>query len=128
MTQNVRNEIMDTRTEFTKKVIKLIKAIPEGKVATYGLIAKLAGKPQGSRGVGWILHSSTHGNGLPWQRVIKSGGTLSFPEMSNSYLRQKRLLELEGVEFNNGKINLKKYLWDKKIRETENRYTPRSKK
>jgi methylated-DNA-protein-cysteine methyltransferase-like protein len=106
---------IDERTEFTKKVIKLIKAIPEGKVATYGLIAKLAGKPQGSRGVGWILHSSSHGHELPWQRVIKSGGTLSFPEMTEPYFRQKRLLELEGVTFTNGKIDLKKYLWDKKL-------------
>lgn len=115
---------MDTRTDFTKKVIKLIKAIPEGKVATYGLIAKLAGKPQGSRGVGWILHSSTQGNDLPWQRVIKSGGSLSFPLMSSEYLRQKRLLELEGVEFtSSGKIDLKKYLWSKKPPINENRYT-----
>lgn len=114
---------MDTRTEFTKKVIKLIKAIPEGKVATYGLIATLAGKPQGSRGVGWILHSSTSGNDLPWQRVVKSGGKLSFPEMTEPYFRQKRLLELEGVIFTNRKIDLKKYLWNKKIREKKNLYT-----
>lgn len=106
---------MDTKTEFSKKVIKLIKSIPEGKVATYGLIAKLAGKPQGSRGVGWILHSSSYAHELPWQRVIKSGGTLSFPEMSEAYLRQKRLLELEGVFMTNGKINLDTYLWNKKL-------------
>lgn len=114
---------MDESTEFTKKVIKFIKAIPEGKVATYGLIAKLAGKPQGSRGVGWILHSSSHGHELPWQRVIKSGGKLSFPEMTEPYFRQKRLLELEGVTFTNGKIDLKKYLWDKKVRCTSKKVT-----
>lgn len=118
---------MDSRTDFTKNVIKMIKAIPEGKVATYALIAKLAGKPQGSRGVGWILHSSTHGQSLPWQRVIKSGGKLSFPEMSPEYLRQKRLLELEGVKFTNGKVDLKVYLWSKKPKES-NRFTPQSKK
>lgn len=104
----------DTKTEFTKKVLKLIKSIPEGKVATYGQIAKLAGKPQGSRGVGWILHSSSYAHELPWQRVIKSSGTLSFPEMSSGYIRQKRLLELEGVSVEKGKVNLKIYLWNKK--------------
>ncbi len=108
------NDIKDTRTDFTKKVIQTVKAIPEGKVATYGLIAKLSGKPQGSRGVGWILHSSSHGEELPWQRVIKSDGKLSFPEMSGPYIRQKRLLELEGVPLTNGKVDLKKYLWNKK--------------
>ena len=118
---------MDVRSEFTKKVIKLIKTIPEGRVATYGLIAKLAGKPQGSRGVGWILHSSTSGHDLPWQRVIKSSGHLSFPEMSSQYLRQKRLLELEGVILTNGKVNLKEYLWDKKIKTQHERYVPKKK-
>lgn len=118
---------MDSRTDFTKNVIRMIKAIPEGKVATYALIAQLSGKPQGSRGVGWILHSSSHGHSLPWQRVIKSGGKLSFPEMSPEYLRQKRLLELEGVEFTNGKVDLKIYLWNKKPKDP-NRFTPQTKK
>ena len=117
--------LKDERTEFTKKVIQLIKAIPKGKVATYGLIATLAGKPQGSRGVGWILHSSTRGNDLPWQRVIKSGGKLSFPEMSTSYLLQKKLLEHEGVIFTNGKVDLKTYLWGKKAPPPQNRYIPK---
>lgn len=116
---------MDTRTDFTKNVIKVIKAIPRGKVATYGLIAKLAGKPQGARGVGWILHSSTHGHDLPWQRVIKSGGKLSFPEMSSSYLLQKRLLVAEGVEFHNGKIDLKIFLWNKQPPKESHRYNPK---
>lgn len=41
-------------SDFSKKVMTLIKQIPKGRVATYGQIAKLAGKPQGSRGVAWI--------------------------------------------------------------------------
>ncbi len=118
---------LDPRTEFTKKVIKVIKSIPKGKVATYGLIAKLAGKPQGSRGVGWILHSSSSGQNLPWQRVIKSGGKLSFPEMTEPHIRQKKLLEFEGVAVVNGKVDLKKYLWDKQVPHSENRYIPKKK-
>ena len=113
---------MDERTEFTKKVIKLITSIPEGKVATYGLIARLAGKPQGSRGVGWILHSSSNKHELPWQRVLKTSGKISFPEMTEPYFVQKRLLELEGVVVTNGKVNLKEYLWEKKIPKENNRY------
>lgn len=104
---------MDTQIEFSQKVIKLIKSIPRGKVATYGLIAKLAGKPLGSRGVGWLLHSSTKKHKLPWQRVIKAGGKLSFPELSDACIRQKKLLEMEGIIFTNGCVDLKKYLWQK---------------
>jgi methylated-DNA-protein-cysteine methyltransferase-like protein len=104
---------MDARTDFTKKVIRLIRSIPRGKVASYGQIAKLAGKPQGSRGVAWILHSSSRAHGLPWQRVINSQGRISFPEDSREYARQKQLLENEGVEFVNGKVG-KAFLWAKK--------------
>lgn len=102
---------MEKPTEFSAKVLTLIKAIPKGQVATYGLIAKLAGKPRGARQVGWLLHSCTKSHKLPWQRVIKSGGQLSFPSFSSSYELQKHLLEKEGIVLENGCVNLKKYLW-----------------
>lgn len=105
---------MDTQTEFSKTVLQLIKKIPKGKVATYGLIAKLAGKPRGAREVGWLLHSCTHSHNLPWQRVIKSGGQLSFPKSSYRDTLQRTLLEKESVAIVKDRVNLKKYLWDKK--------------
>jgi methylated-DNA-protein-cysteine methyltransferase-like protein len=105
---------MDTRTEFSKRVLKVIKSIPEGKVATYGLIARLAGNPHGSRGVAWLLHSCSKSHKLPWQRVLSSKGKISFPEASVSYTLQKQLLQSEGIVFENGRIDLKKYLWKKK--------------
>ena len=102
------------KTDFSVNVIKLILKIPRGKVATYGLIAKLAGKPQGSRGVSWLLHSSTKKYGLPWFRVINSQGKISMPEGSRGHARQKKFLENEGVVFENGRVDLKKFLWKKK--------------
>ena len=102
-------------TEFTKNVISFIKKIPKGKIATYGQIAKLAGKPQGSRGVAWILHSSTLKHDLPWHRVINSQGKISFPEGTDHYFKQRRLLEVEGVHFReSGKIDLKLFQWKPK--------------
>ena len=103
----------DKQNTFSNTVIKLIKSVPKGKVATYGLIAKLAGKPKGARGVGWILHSSTNKYKLPWQRIIKSQGRLPFPEGSHKFMLQESKLEAEGVVVINGKIDLKKYLWKK---------------
>lgn len=106
---------MNLATDFSKKVIRFIKKIPKGKVATYGQIAKLAGKPQGSRGVAWILHSCSKSHALPWQRVLNSKAQISFPASSAAYLRQKRLLEKEGVRFDErGRIDFKKYQWKKK--------------
>lgn len=104
-------------TLFTQAVIRLVKAIPKGKVATYGQIAKLAGNPQGSRGVGWILHSSSRSKSLPWQRVINRLGQISFPEGTRHHDIQRRRLELEGVLFDRkGQVDLEKFGWKKKPR------------
>ncbi|MEK2647049.1 MGMT family protein [Bdellovibrio sp. BCCA] len=104
------------QTDFSKKVISFIKKIPKGKVATYGQIAKLAGKPQGSRGVAWILHSCSESHDLPWQRVLNSKGKISFPPSTSSYVKQKRLLVKEGIEFGEqDQIDLKKFQWRKKV-------------
>lgn len=105
---------MGKPTEFTKKVLSTIKKIPKGKVATYAQIAKLAGKPQGVRGVVWILHSSSGTNDLPWHRVINAKGRISFAEMSEQWFRQKGLLEKEGVIFTEGDVvDLEIYQWKK---------------
>ena len=102
---------------FATKVIALIKKIPRGRVATYGQIAALAGKPRGARGVGWILNSCTESHGLPWQRVINSKGLISFPKKTVEYLNQSRLLRKEGVVVSpQGSISLEKYGWEKKVR------------
>jgi methylated-DNA-protein-cysteine methyltransferase-like protein len=102
-------------SEFTKNVIQKIQSIPAGKVATYKQIAELAGKPQGSRGVSWILHSCSTAYKLPWHRVLNSKGTISFPVTSSNYRQQKKRLEKEGVVFNeDGKLNLAKYQWKKR--------------
>ena len=101
-------------TPFTKKVLSIVKKIPKGQVATYGQIAQLAGKPQGSRGVGWILHSCAETHNLPWQRVINSKGKISFPSDTKEYARQKRLLLSEKVKVGeNDAISLKVYGWKK---------------
>lgn len=103
-------------TEFTKKVLSTIKKIPKGKVATYAQIAKLAGKPQGVRGVVWILHSSSVTNDLPWYRVINAKGKISFPEMTENWIRQKGMLEREGIKFSEGGVvDLKTFQWKKSV-------------
>lgn len=104
-------------SEFTKKVLLQIKSIPRGKVATYKQIAELSGKPQGSRGVAWILHSCSTLHKLPWHRVLNSKGKISFDRASHNYKKQKRLLEAEGILFSpGGQLNMKKYQWNKRMR------------
>lgn len=102
-------------TLFTQKVIRLIQNIPSGKVSTYGQIAKLAGKPQGARGVSWILHSCTRSHRLPWFRVIGAQGKISIPWGSRGFQRQRRLLLEEDVNVSaEGKIDLADFGWKRK--------------
>jgi methylated-DNA-protein-cysteine methyltransferase-like protein len=101
-------------TEFSQRVVAILKKIPKGKVATYSQIARLAGNPNGTRGVVWILHSSSIIKSLPWHRVINVKGQISFPEMSPNYRKQKNLLLSEGIDLNEGgRINLNQFLWNK---------------
>ncbi len=99
-------------TDFTRQVIRIIKEIPRGKVATYGQIAQLAGKPHAARAVAWILHSCSKSHRLPWHRVIGAKGTISFPRGSANYREQKKKLRTEGVTFLEGnRLDLDRYQW-----------------
>lgn len=112
-------------TDFSKAVIKWVQKIPRGKVATYGQIARLAGKPGAARGVGWILNSSSEKNDLPWQRVMNSQGAISFPPNTEEFKLQKKLLQNEGVEFISKKsIDLDLYGWKKEPQKTKKKNTP----
>lgn len=97
--------------DFTKKVVSIIKSIPEGKVVTYGQVAFMAGRPNGARQISWILNSMSEKESLPWHRVINSSGKISLPEGSG-FEEQMYRLKNEGVAFDiNNRIDLKKFLW-----------------
>lgn len=97
---------------FTRRVIEIIKRIPEGKVCTYGRVARMAGQPGGARQVARILHSSSRKHQLPWQRVVNVRGSISLPQYGG-YAEQKARLQAEGVAFDAAdRIDLEKYLWD----------------
>ena len=98
------------RAPFTERVVKLVRRIPRGKVATYGQIAVLAGNAYASRQVARLLHSLSDKEKLPWQRVINSRGTISLRAQAGE--RQRSLLEREGVQFGlHGRVELARYLW-----------------
>jgi methylated-DNA-protein-cysteine methyltransferase-like protein len=99
---------------FTEKVVGVIRRIPRGKVATYGLVAMMAGNPRGARQVVRILHTQSEKHDLPWYRVINSKGTISLT--GEGYRIQRQLLEKEGVVFDaNDRIDFSRYLWKSKL-------------
>ncbi|MBT2723640.1 MGMT family protein [Bacillus sp. ISL-46] len=98
-------------TPFTENVVEIIRSIPEGKVATYGQIAGLAGSPRAARQVVRALHSMSKKHRLPWHRVINAKGQIALLDDA-SYNEQRLSLEAEGVEIGlNGVIDLARYQW-----------------
>jgi methylated-DNA-protein-cysteine methyltransferase related protein len=79
--------------------------IPFGKVATYGEIAIAAGHPGTARQVAWALRTAD-AQGIPWQRVVGSGGRILLPDRAG--LLQRRLLELEGVRFAGARVDMRR--------------------
>jgi methylated-DNA-protein-cysteine methyltransferase-like protein len=79
-----------------------ILRIPRGKVSTYGAIAKAAGLPGRARQVARVLRGAY---GLPWQRVLGSGGEIKL--RGDSALEQRFRLQSEGVRFRGRKVDMK---------------------
>ncbi|TYQ15248.1 UNVERIFIED_CONTAM: methylated-DNA-protein-cysteine methyltransferase-like protein [Acetivibrio alkalicellulosi] len=98
---------------YYEKVYKIVSLIPKGKVATYGQIAKLSGFPKRSRVIGYALHKNPYYGEVPCHRVVNRNGEISYSFAFGGEMEQRRLLEQEGIVFEeNGKIKLEKYLWN----------------
>ena len=113
------------QTAYYARVWELVRQIPEGKVATYGQIAKMLPPPLGVEiesyaafGPRWVGGAMANcPDDVPWQRVINSKGEIS---QRPGAQRQKELLLEEGVFFNEkGRIDLKKYGWGGKMQGDE---------
>ena len=96
-------------TEETRRIVKLIKSIPRGKVSSYRDIAFAAGMPNGARQVVRILHSLSGKEKLPWHRVIRADGRIGLPP-GEGREEQIILLRSEKVEVSDsGRVDMAKY-------------------
>src|SRR5689334_1243940 len=92
-------------------IVRTIRRIPRGKVATYGSVARAAGFPGAARQVVAALRGAS---GLPWHRVLGSGGSIKLP--GEHGFEQRFRLEQEGVKFRGKRVNMAEF---------EHRFTPR---
>ncbi len=96
-----------------EKIYEAVKKIPKGKVATYGQIAALAGNVHWSQVVGYALHSNPDPSTIPCHRVVNRFGEVSRAFVFGGENAQIELLKGEGVTFlSNGKVDMKKHLWN----------------
>ncbi|MGN0708680.1 MAG: MGMT family protein [Anaerovoracaceae bacterium] len=93
--------------DLAYEILSVVEEIPEGRVATYGQIARLIGLDRNARLVGRVLRDSHIYGDYPCHRVVNHCGRLApgWPEQAELLLR-------EGVELKeNGCVDLKKYQW-----------------
>lgn len=93
------------------RIERTIRAIPRGKVSTYGGIARIAGFAGAARLVARILCKAY---GLPWQRVLGAGGEIKL--RGDSAIEQRFRLEAEGVRFRGRRVDMRAHEWKAKRR------------
>ena len=95
-------------TDLIYEVLSVVEEIPEGRVATYGQIARLIGRDRNARLVGKILSMAEYYGSYPCHRVVNHTG-----RTAPGFYDQRQRLEAEGIGFRtNGCVDLTQYQWD----------------
>jgi methylated-DNA-protein-cysteine methyltransferase related protein len=90
--------------DWVRDIRAVIRRIPKGKVSTYGAVAEAAGYPRGARLTVKALHGAI---GLPWYRVVASGGRIAC--QGEWAFEQRFRLESEGVRFRGKRVDVKEF-------------------
>jgi len=88
-----------------------VAAIPRGRVASYGQLARLAGEPRGARRVGRVLRAAGRDARLPWHRVVAATGRVALPDGDPARVEQLRRLRAECVIVVDGRIDMARFGW-----------------
>src|SRR6056297_2571361 len=100
--------------DFFSRVYEVVKAIPPGRVTSYGAIARYLGTAGSARMVGWAMNAS-HGfpDFIPAHRVVNRNGLLTGKNHFDTPEAMKELLENEGLKIKDDQIiNFKSHFWD----------------
>ena len=98
----------------TKRIYEAVKKIPRGCVATYGQIAAMAGDKNMSRAVGNALHKNPDPDGIPCYRIVNAKGCLAQAFVFGGAGVQQKLLEADGIEVKDNRVDLLKYQYREK--------------
>lgn len=104
-TQNNEGDTLYTR------IYALVRQIPRGRVATYGQVAAMVGRCT-ARTVGFAMAAVPSGTDVPWHRVINREGRISERRGGGGDIRQRQLLEAEGVYFDRAdRVDFARFGW-----------------
>ncbi len=98
---------------FFERVYAIVRQIPEGKVTSYGAIAKALGTARSARMVGWAMNASHNLEDVPAHRVVNRKGLLSGKHHFDGTNLMKQLLENEGIKvIDNQIVDFDKHFWE----------------
>ena len=101
---------------FFQRVYKIARLIPEGKVTSYGAIARALGTGRSARMVGWAMNASHNKEDVPAHRVVNRKGLLTGKHHFDGTNLMQQLLENEGVVVIDNQIqDFEKHFWTPKI-------------
>lgn len=104
---------MADKDNFFEKVYDVARQIPEGRVTSYGAIAKFLGAARSARMVGWAMNACGGREDIPAHRVVNRVGLLTGKHHFDGTNLMQQLLESEGVKVKDNKIvKFEKYFWD----------------
>lgn len=107
---------MKADQNFFERVYEIVKQIPEGKVTSYGAIAKALGAARSARMVGWAMNAAHNLEEVPAHRVVNRLGMLTGKHHFEGTNLMQQLLESEGVQVENNQIiDFEKHFWQPKI-------------
>lgn len=96
---------------FFHRVYEFVKLVPSGTVVTYGQVARAIGAPRCARQVGYALHVNPEPGVIPCHRVVNREGRLAPAFAFGGPEIQAELLRAEGVEVEDGAVDLARYQW-----------------
>jgi len=99
--------------DFFERVYEVVQLIPEGKVTSYGAIAKYLGASRSSRMVGWAMNASHGRYEVPAHRVVNRIGLLTGRHHFDTPTLMQELLENEAIKIEKDKVvDFEKLFWD----------------
>lgn len=94
-------------------VYQVVRLIPEGRVSSYGAIAKYLGAVRSSRMVGWAMNACHDVKDVPAHRVVNRKGLLTGKMHFRTPTQMQEKLEAEGLRIVDDQIiDFEKYFWD----------------
>ena len=106
-------KLKSNNDNFFERVYEIVRQIPEGKVTSYGAIAKAIGAARSARMVGWAMNASHNLEDVPSHRVVNRIGILSGKHHFEGTNLMQQLLENEGIQVvDNQIIDFEKHFWE----------------